>query len=162
VVAQALLWSSHYYLTREVIRDAATNSPCLNEDVKALLQNQQDLGDSFASLTNKKAGKRLAKALTEHINIAIEIVTASIKKQPTDQLVANWQSNASDIAKIYNKYNSKIKYSKMNETMQVHLNTTLAEATAILKGQCAASQSAGQVALNHINMMSAYISSSFA
>lgn len=159
---QDRLWSSHYWLTREVIRDAASKSPCLDADVAALMNNQKELGSNFAALTNNsKAGRELAKELTTHIEIAIEIVKMAIAGKNTDDLYKKWQANATQIAKIYNKYNRKIRLSKIDHMMQKHLSTTLAEAVAIIKGKCKDSQKLGYAALEHIQDMSDYINSKF-
>ena len=156
------LWQSHYWYTRQVIRDAVSNSPCLNVDLDALYENQDDLGANFAKLTdNKKAGTKLTAALKEHITIAVNIVLAAIKGEDIKKLYAQWQVNASEIAEIYHHYNHCIKFKTMNKHMQEHLDTTLAEAVAIIEGNCAESYETGEVALAHVRVMAAYIASKF-
>ena len=159
---QDRLWGDHYWQTREVIRDAASNSPCLNVDVKSLFKNQVYLGRNFYKLTrNKTAGKHLAKELTIHIEIALEIVTLAIKGKSIDKAYKRWQENGRDVAKVYHKYHPKIEFHEMNRHMQTHLSTTLAEAVAIIQGTCEESYIAGKVALEHIRTMSSYINSKF-
>lgn len=153
-----LLWSSHFWLTREVVTNAAGSSPCLGANLALLYENQVELGANFGALVhNAKAGKQLAAELKIHIDIAVQIVTAAIKGQSIDKLYKQWQKNASEIAAIYAKYGNGIRYEKINEMMQEHLATTLAEAVEIIKGNCQASAEAGEVALAHINHMSDYL-----
>lgn len=159
---QDRLWADHYYLTRQVIRDAVNKDPCLDVDLKALYQNQKDLGRNFGMLTgNRGAGDKLAAELKYHIDIAVKIVTTAIQGKPVDKLYADWQQNAIAIAKIYHRYNKSIEFDEINHMMQEHLSTTLAEAVAIIQKNCAESQAKGQAALNHIRMMSSYINSNF-
>lgn len=159
---QDRLWADHYYLTRQVIRDAVNKDPCLDVDLKALYQNQKDLGRNFGNLTgNKKTGDKLANALKYHIETAVEIVTAAIQGKSIDDLYKEWQQNATEIAQIYHRYNPSIDLKEMNRMMQEHLSTTLAEAVAIVKKDCAASQAKGKIALEHVRMMSSYINANF-
>jgi len=159
---QYRLWNDHYWYTRQVIRDAVNRSNCLDVDLKALYENQINLGKNFANLTdNKKAGKKLAEELTIHITIAVEIVVAAINNQPIDELYKKWQENATDIAGVYHKYHNCIRFKKINRLMQEHLETTLAEAVAIIGGNCEASYEAGENAQEHALMMSDYINSKF-
>jgi hypothetical protein len=159
---QGQLWDDHYWRTREVIRDAASKSPCFEVDSEALYNNQDRLGENFSRLTgNEKAGIKLAKELRIHIDIAIGIVESALLGKDITNLYKVWQENATLIAKIYHKYHCPIKFKKMNEMMQEHLATTLAEAVAIISGTCKESQEAGDIALVHIRMMSAYLNSTF-
>jgi hypothetical protein len=154
------LWDDHYYLTREVMRDAATESKCLDADVEKLLENQKKLGDYFGVRTkNLQAAKELTNELTTHIKIALDLVNAAAKQKPTDEIYKKWQNNATTIAGVYAKYDRKIDFGIMNDHMQSHLITTLAEAQAILSGDCVASQKTGEIALEHIRKMSKYIDS---
>jgi hypothetical protein len=156
------LWGTHYWNTREVIRDAVNSDQCLEVDLNSLYDNQIDIGTNFGELTkNKKAGRALSKALKIHIDIAVQIVLAAIKGESIENLYLKWQENASDIARVYHKYHHEIKYKKMNKMMQIHLETTLAEATAIIEKDCVKSYETGEIALNHIYMMSDYILSTF-
>jgi hypothetical protein len=159
---QGHLWDDHFWYTREVVRDAASGSSCFDVDSEALYENQDRLGENFALLTaNQKAGDALAAALTVHIDIAIRIVSAALAGNDISELYKVWQENATRIAKIYHKYHCPIKFSIINEMMQEHLETTLAEAVAIISGNCRESYEKGEIALNHIRMMSAYLNSTF-
>jgi hypothetical protein len=159
---QDRLWGDHFWETRAVVIDAATGNPCLTVDLKTLYENQANLGANFAALTGKKrAGEKLAAALTQHITIAVEIVLAAIANQSIDALYKQWQENAEVVAGIYHHYHHPIKFRKINQFMQGHLETTLNEAVAIIKGDCVASDAAGKIALEHIRMMADYLNSKF-
>lgn len=156
IIEQDRLWADHYWHTREVIRDAAAGSDCLDADLAALYQNQKDLGHNFGKLVcSKKAGRKLTNALTVHIDIAVKIVVAVIKGKPYTQLYEDWEANGNDIACIYVKYIPDIRERKMIKLMQEHLKTTFDEAGAIIAGKC--DSLTGKFALKHIRMMVDYI-----
>lgn len=159
---QARLWEDHFWKTRIVVQAAASSNACLAADIKTLYANQDELGTNFGQLTrNVNAGKELAKELREHIRIAIEIVVAALAKKPTDALYKQWQKNATAIAEVYHKYNRNIRFETVNKLMQEHLKTTLAEAVAIIGGNCEDSVKKGDVALHHVREMADYINSKF-
>ena len=159
---QDRLWSTHYWYTREVIKDYVYNTGCFNTDLNALMENQDNLGNNFANLTgNKRAGPKLTALLKIHINIAVQIVVAASKGQDISVLNAQWMTNATNIAHVYHKYWDRISERKMNNSMQIHLTTTLAEAVAIINKNCEDSYVTGEKALEHINMMADYIGSKF-
>lgn len=158
---QDRLWSDHFWKTRIVIKEAASGK-CLKAELASLQANQDQLGANFTNLTgNPEAGTQLAKALHDHISIAVEIVSAASKKKPIDALNLKWQQNGTDIATIYNAYYPIIDFDVMNELFQGHLKSTLDEAVAILSGNCDASVTKGNEALRHVSMMSEYLQSAF-
>lgn len=159
---QARLWVSHYWATREVIRDAVSNSPCLTVNLTGLYINQDDLGANFGKLTTRNGGCKLANALRDHVTIAVQIVAASIRGDlQIRQLYQMWSENATEIAHIYHKYHPRIQLGIMDKLMQEHLKATLDEANAIISGDCQKSAAAGTIALHHVNMMADYINACF-
>src|SRR3990167_9986672 len=126
------LWSSHFWLTRQVVRDAATHSPCLAADLAELHKNQDELGANFAHLThNPAAGVALAKELHKHIDIAVEIVQLAAQHKDITDAYKRWQTNAMDIAWVYSHFHHRIDYRTVQHHMLYHLSSTLEEATAI-------------------------------
>ena len=161
---EILLWDDHFYLTRQVVIAAVGESSCLGVDVEALNHNQERIGQNFARLTcNKKAGKQLTEKLLEHIEIAIQIVLSAIAGDliRVIQQYELWIINAKEIAAIYAKYNHCIKYRIIEEMMLEHLETTFAEAVAIIFGDCEQSTERGNIALAHVREMAIYIASKF-
>lgn len=157
-----LLWSDHYYLTRQVIVAAVHQLSCLQQNLNSLYDNQRALGVNFTELTCcKKAGTELTAELIVHINIAVQIVTAAINNQPTDVLYASWLQNANRIAAIYHRHNRCIKLVEITHHMIMHLETTLQEAVAVIQKDCEASETAGATALTQIQEMALYIARAF-
>lgn len=156
------LWNDHYYLTRQVIRDAVDSNAYLAIDTDMLYSNQDALGSNFSKLTHRNsANKKLSSLLRIHITIAIEIVKTMIVGKSTDELYEQWQQNGSKIAKTYHRYNRRISYNKMNVMIQTHLETTLAEIVTIVQKDCMASITTGTATLNSIRVMVDYINSKF-
>lgn len=154
-------WNDHFWLTREVIKAAVSKDKCFNQSLEELMQNQVNLGIIFSQLVIDDNAMEITNLLKEHIRIAVNIVSASINKSNTDNLVKSWFSNAKDIAVCYNRYNSGINYVVMKEMMEMHLTTTLHEATSVIKGDCVGARENGRIALLHIREMAEYINSKF-
>lgn len=161
-VEHGMLWVDHFYLTRQVIRDAVAGSVCLGAELNELLKNQENIGNNFAEMTrHRDAGNVLTVLLKQHIQIAVEIVKAAIAGQSIDNLNAQWKNNGNEIAACYHKYNYHIPYEEMSKMMQDHLKTTLDEAVAIIQKNCDQSVVKGDIALAHLKHMAHYINSKF-
>lgn len=164
-IQQARLWEDHFQLTRQVVIAYQQKSPCFDELKAELYRNQQQLAENFGAqlqyvglphTTATEAKRELAKELTVHIDQALLIVQAASAGKPVDTLVADWKCNADRVAAIYARYLPCVKLSEAVLMMQMHLTTTLAEATAILKGDCGPSVLTGNATLTHIRHMSDY------
>lgn len=161
ILDQNLLWSSHFYLTRQLLF-AVVNNSCVTNFEDQLLANQDLIGANFGALVDRKsAAKALSTLLREHIRIAVEIVGAASKGESINKLYEEWKLNAAEIGRCYHKYHQQIKERKIIKMMETHLKTTLDEATAILGGDCAKSVVTGDIALAHVKMMAEYIGSTF-
>ncbi len=131
------LWEDHITWTRVVIVNFAANSPGFSASVDRLLQNQKDIGDAIKPFYGEEAGNKLTALLTDHIKIAAEILTAAKAgdKAAFDNAVARWNSNADDVAAFLSSANPKEwPLEGMKSMMRGHLELTLKEAAAELKG----------------------------
>lgn len=156
------LWIDNYWLTRQVIVDAASKSQCLSSDLNSLYQNGVNLGLNFTVLTGiAAAGNQLAAYLKVHINLCVQIVNAVIAGRSVEALNTQWKQNAAQIAKVYNRYNVSIRLSKITSMLLAYLQLTLAEVAAIIKKNCALSGTSGDAALVQAKTMAMYINSKF-
>jgi hypothetical protein len=107
-----------------------------------LLQNQVDIGDAVKPFYGDGAGAELTALLTDHINIAVEILQAA-KAGDTDAFndaKARWYANANDIADFLSAANPRFwPNDTMRADMKTHLDQTLTEAAHELAGDYAAS-----------------------
>lgn len=135
--AMRKLWEDHITWTRLVIVSVLNGLPDTSSTVNRLLQNQADLGNAIKPFYGDAAGNQLTSLLHDHITIAAEILTDA-KAGNTAALndaIARWYANANDIAAFLHNANAKNWSLDMTRSMmKTHLDLTLAEAVAYLKG----------------------------
>ena len=139
--AMRKLWEDHITWTRLFIVDFAASSPETDATTQRLLQNQVDIGDAIKPYYGASAGNKLTELLKQHILGAADLLAAakagdSAKVQAASQ---RWYANADEIAAFLNGANpTSWPLAEMQAMMKEHLDHTLAEAVAHLKGDWAA------------------------
>jgi hypothetical protein len=130
------LWEDHITWTRLYLVSAIAGLPDLDATAARLLQNQDDIGHAVATFYGKDAGDRLAALLRDHIGIAGDLVAAAKAGDNTAVSTQRdrWNRNADDIAAFLASANPAWPEATLRVMMRAHLNQTLAEATARLKG----------------------------
>jgi hypothetical protein len=135
--AMRKLWEDHVTWTRLFIVSAAGDLPDKQATTNRLLQNQVDIGNAIKPFYGTAAGDKLTALLKDHILIAAEIVTAAKGNDASHVSSAKtrWFTNADQIADFLSAANSRNwPRSDMRRMMHDHLNLTLDEAVAQLKG----------------------------
>jgi hypothetical protein len=139
--AMRKLWEDHVTWTRLYIISAVAGLPDKEVAAQRLLQNQADIGNAAASFYGRPAGDKLTALLREHILTAADLVAAA-KQGDTAKVndaSVRWYANADDIAAFLNGANPKNwPLAEMKSMMHGHLDRTLAEAVARVKGDWAA------------------------
>ncbi len=138
--AMRKLWEDHITWTRLYIVSAAANLPDKDATAQRLLQNQADIGKAIAPFYGDAAGNKLTTLLKDHILGAAALIEAakSGDKAKTDAAAAKWYANADEIATFLSSANPKNwPLAEMKAGMKMHLDLTLAEATAQLQGKYA-------------------------
>ena len=138
--AMRKLWEDHITWTRLYIVSAAANLPDKDATAQRLLANQADIGKAVAAFYGDAAGDKLTALLKDHILGAAALIEAakSGDKAKTDAAAAKWYSNADEIAVFLSNANPKSwPAADMKTGMKMHLDLTLAEATAQLQGKYA-------------------------
>ncbi len=136
-LAMNKLWEDHVTWTRVYIISATSGLPDADAAAQRLLQNQVDIGNAIKPLYGDAAGDQLTALLRDHILTAADLLTAAksgdkVKLQAASQ---HWYDNANQIAGFLNKANpNHWPLSDMQSMMKSHLDLTLDEATARLKG----------------------------
>ena len=135
--AMRKLWEDHITWTRLFIVSSTEDLPDLEETTHRLLQNQVDIGDAIKPFYGDAAGRRLTALLTEHITTAGTLLQAA-KDGDADAFEAAkdaWYRNARHIARFLHEANPENwPLSEMKTMMRDHLDLTLAEAAARLRG----------------------------
>jgi hypothetical protein len=105
-----------------------------------LMQNQVDIGNAIKPFYGNEAGTKLTGLLKEHIQGAVELVTAA-KAGDAAKIAAaktRWYKNGDDIAAFLASANPKNwPLGSMKAGMKEHLDTTLQEAQDRLSGKWA-------------------------
>jgi hypothetical protein len=146
------LWVDHVAWTRLFIVSAVADLPDTEATVGRLLQNQADIGDAVAGFYGEEAGAALTALLRDHILIAADLVTAAKTGDQDAVAEANtaWYANADDISAFLAGANPAWPEDTLREMMYGHLDQTLAEATAQLTGDYAASVAEYDHIVTHI------------
>jgi len=148
------LWSEHVFWTRLFIISSLYNLPTLPTDTQRLLRNQADIGQTLGQTYGSQFGVAAQALLEEHIHLAAQIVAAAKAKQPLDQLIAKWKTNAEQISAALNSVNpQKFPLDQTNSMMQEHLTLTSNELTDLLNSNySAAVQDMDMIHTQAVNM----------
>lgn len=139
-LAMNKLWEEHITWTRVYIMSVTSGLPDADAAAKRLLQNQVDIGNAIKPLYGEQAGDQLTSLLKDHILTAADLLGAAKSGDNAEFEAANkrWYDNANQIAGFLNSANPKNwPLSDMQGMMKSHLDLTLEEATARLKGDWA-------------------------
>lgn len=140
--AMRKLWEDHITWTRLYIVEAVANNPGQDLTAARLLKNQDDIGNAIKSYYGDDAGNKLTSLLKTHISGAVEVLSAA-KAGDQNKLtgaIKSWYANANDIANFLSSANPQNwPLNVIAAEMKMHLDLTLAEAVAQLKGDYAGS-----------------------
>jgi len=131
------LWEDHIIWTRGVIISVAAGLPDLDRTIQRLMQNQADIGNAVRPYYGDAAADKLTSMLKEHIAIAGNLLTAAKAGDSAQASDAKtrWYANANEIAAFLTSANPKHwPLDVTKDLMKTHLDTTMDEAVARLKG----------------------------
>jgi hypothetical protein len=150
------LWEDHITFTRLVIISVAHDLPDLKPTVDRLLLNQDHIGDAIKPFYGDAAGAGLTALLKEHITGAADLLLAAKANDAPklDQATKAWFANADQIAAFLSAANPQNwPLDAAKSLMHMHLDTTIEEAVARLKGDYAADIAAYDKVHDHILVM---------
>ena len=159
--AMRKLWEDHVTWTRLYIVSAAAGLPDTTATAERLLRNQADIGDAIKPFYGEAAGKRLTELLRSHILIAADLIKAAKAGDTAaaDAASARWNANADEIADFLSAANpDNWPRQTMRAEMRHHLDLTLQEAQARLRGDWAADIAAYDTVHQHILAMADVLS----
>jgi hypothetical protein len=134
------LWEDHIVWTRMFIVGAVAGTPDAGPAAERLLRNQSDIGDAVKPFYGEAAGDRLTELLRDHILGAADLLTA-VKSGDAGAgaLRERWYANGDEIAAFLSAANPTAwPLATLQGVMRGHLDHTLEEAGARLKGDWAA------------------------
>ena len=151
--AMRKLWEDHVTWTRLYIVSAAADLPDKTATAERLLRNQTDIGDAIKPFYGDAAGEQLTALLKPHILIAAELVGAAKAGDSgkVQDASTRWYSNADQIADFLSAANpGNWPRPTLRSEMRHHLDLTLQEAQARLRGDWAADIAAYDTVHQHI------------
>ncbi len=164
-LAMDKLWEDHVTWTRVYIISATSGLPDADTAAQRLLQNQVDIGNAIKPFYGDQAGDQLTSLLKDHILTAADLLSAA-KSGESARFTADsqrWYDNANQIASLLNSANPKNwPLGDLQTMMKTHLDLTLEEATARLKGDWAGDITAYDKVHNEILQMSGMLSAGIA
>jgi hypothetical protein len=136
--AMRKLWEDHITWTRLYIVSAAANLPDKDATAQRLLQNQADIGKAISGFYGEAAGDKLTALLKDHILGAAALIDAAKSGDKAKIDAAAEVVCQRTIATFLSGANPKNwPLADMKAGMKMHLDLTLAEATARLQGKYA-------------------------
>ena len=151
--AMRKLWEDHVTWTRLYIVSFAAGLPDTQLAAERLLRNQEDIGNAIKPFYGDAAGDGLTALLRPHILIAADLLKAAKAGDAAAVAAASarWSANADEIADFLNKANpNNWPKATLRAEMHHHLDLTLQEAQARLKGDWAADIAAYDAVHQHI------------
>lgn len=131
------LFTDHMRWTYATVDAFFHNPQALDPTLQRLLQNQKDLGNAMGSFYGKEAGDKVTALFTEHIQLAVPVLTAA--KAGDDKALKkaldDWYRNAEEIADFLSAANPKSwPASATKPMMKAHIATTVTYSVDLLKG----------------------------
>lgn len=139
--AMRVLWEDHIAWTRLYIVSLAASLPDKDATAGRLLRNQTGIGNAIKPYYGSAAGDKLTALLRGHILTAADLLAAAKAGEgaKVGEASKRWYANADEIAAFLSSANPKSwPLRDMKAMMKEHLDLTLEEATARLKGDWAA------------------------
>lgn len=147
------LWSDHMAWTLATVEAFFHNNGALTDNLNRLLQNQADIGAAIVPYYGQAAGDQLTALLTDHINLAVPVLTAAQDNDQTalNTAVTNWKANAKEIADFLTAANPDNWPASVTEpTMEHHIDQTIDYSVKILQNDHAGANEAYDHALEHM------------
>ena len=131
-----LVWEQHVYWTRLLLISIAERLKDQSEVTERILQNPYDVAVIYANYYNAETANKIARLLTEHLQIGAKLITAlrDNKTEEADNLTRQWYINADEMAKAFSSINPYYKYEELREMLYTHLGLTAQEVAMRLAG----------------------------
>lgn len=129
------LFTDHAVYTAFVLKSIVSGLDDTSVFVPRLLQNQKEIGNGLKPIIGEEKGNTLTKLLTEHINLAAEVIKAGTKKDPSFQVKENKLFENSDrVAAFLTSLNpAKLPYSSTQHMFHTHNEFVVQMAVARIK-----------------------------
>lgn len=139
--AMRLAWLDHVYWTRMFLMSVDAEAKDQPEVEERVLQTADEITDAFAGFLPISATRQLRNLLTEHIELAGEIIHSlkSANMENYDELIKSWYANANQIATLLAGQNPYFGGRETRNMLLNHLDVTREEIEHQINGEYAQS-----------------------
>lgn len=132
-----LAWLNHVYWTRMYLMSAVADNADQQAVEERLLETADEITDVFARYLPIATTRQLRNLLTEHIEIAGQIIQALKAKNMSDYdaLVQEWYRNANQMATLFANYNPYFGSRETRNMLLNHLDLTREEIEQQVNGE---------------------------
>lgn len=132
-----LAWLNHVYWTRMYLMSAVADNAEQQAVEERLLETADEITDVFARYLPIATTRQLRNLLTEHIEIAGQIIQALKAKNMSDYdaLVQEWYRNANQMATLFANYNPYFESRETRNMLLNHLDLTREEIEQQVNGE---------------------------
>ena len=132
-----LAWLNHVYWTRMYLMSAVADNADQQAVEERLLETADEITDVFARYLPIATTRQLRNLLTEHIEIAGQIIQALKAKNMSDYdaLVKEWYRNANQMAALFANYNPYFESRETRNMLLNHLDLTREEIEYQVNGE---------------------------
>lgn len=131
-----MLWREHGTWTERVIVSLVYDLPILQVAIERLLRNPMDFAELFNVYYGRDFAELFKTLLTEHLQIAAELVKAAKANdnQKFTELNRDWFQNADNIARLLSENNPFWNQDEWRDLLYTHLEMVKNIATNLLTG----------------------------
>lgn len=139
--AMRLAWLDHVYWNRMYLMSVDAEAKDQPEVEERALQTADEITDAFAGFLPISATRQLRNLLTEHIELAGEIIRTlkSANMENYDELIKSWYANANQIAALLAGQNPYFGGRETRNMLLNHLDVTREEIEHQINGEYAQS-----------------------
>ena len=132
-----LAWLNHVYWTRMYLMSAVADNADQQAVEERLLETADEITDVFARYLPIATTRQLRNLLTEHIEIAGQIIQALKAKNMSDYdaLVKEWYRNANQMAALFASHNPYFESRETRNMLLNHLDLTREEIEQQVNGE---------------------------
>lgn len=132
-----LAWLNHVYWTRMYLMSAVADNADQQAVEERLLETADEITDVFARYLPIATTRQLRNLLTEHIEIAGQIIQALKAKNMSDYdaLVQEWYRNANQMAALFASHNPYFESRETRNMLLNHLDLTREEIEHQVNGE---------------------------
>ena len=132
-----LAWLNHVYWTRMYLMSAVADNADQQAVEARLLETADEITDVFARYLPIATTRQLRNLLTEHIEIAGQIIQALKAKNMSDYdaLVKEWYRNANQMAALFASHNPYFESRETRNMLLNHLDLTREEIEQQVNGE---------------------------